>query len=59
MNSEKKLWVIIPAAGIGQRFNGSVPKQYERVNDQPLLSYTLKTFLNYEKTLFFVYNVQH
>jgi 2-C-methyl-D-erythritol 4-phosphate cytidylyltransferase len=50
MNSEKKLWVIIPAAGIGQRFNGSVPKQYERVNDQPLLSYTLKTFLNYEKT---------
>jgi len=37
--------VIIPAAGKGMRFDENLPKQYQLINDVPLLEYTLTLFL--------------
>jgi 2-C-methyl-D-erythritol 4-phosphate cytidylyltransferase len=35
------IWAIVPAAGIGQRMSGALPKQYLAVNDKPILAHTL------------------
>jgi 2-C-methyl-D-erythritol 4-phosphate cytidylyltransferase len=35
------IWVIIPAAGIGQRMGGSRPKQYLELLNRPVLSHAL------------------
>jgi 2-C-methyl-D-erythritol 4-phosphate cytidylyltransferase/2-C-methyl-D-erythritol 2,4-cyclodiphosphate synthase len=35
------------AAGRGQRFGGAVPKQFQTIGGQPLLHYSLATFLNH------------
>jgi len=40
-----KRWVIIPAAGSGQRMRSSVPKQYLRLKGQTILEHTLDIFL--------------
>lgn len=37
-----KLWGVIPAAGIGRRMGGSLPKQYLRLHDDPVIIHTLK-----------------
>jgi len=37
---------IIPAAGIGKRFNDKVAKQYQTINDKKILDITLDLFLN-------------
>ena len=39
------LWVVVPAAGRGTRFGGEVPKQYQPIDGQPLLAYTLTALL--------------
>ncbi|PID59793.1 MAG: 2-C-methyl-D-erythritol 4-phosphate cytidylyltransferase [Ignavibacteriae bacterium] len=39
-----KVSAIIPAGGIGKRFNSPVPKQYVKVSGKELLTYTLDTF---------------
>lgn len=36
------IWCVIPAAGVGQRFGGSVPKQYQSFAGQPLLRRTME-----------------
>ena len=43
--------VIIPAAGIGERFNSKVPKQYTSIGDSSILEKTVSNFLsqNYVK----------
>lgn len=38
--------VLIPAAGRGERFGGSLPKQFTPVCGQPLLRWTLRRFLD-------------
>lgn len=38
--------VIIPAAGMGRRMNASVNKQYLKINEKPILAYTLDVFEN-------------
>lgn len=38
--------VIIPAAGIGQRFGGNTPKQYQMVGERRVLDITLDLFLS-------------
>lgn len=38
--------VIIPAAGMGRRMNASVNKQYLKINEKPILAYTLDAFEN-------------
>jgi len=34
-------WVVIPASGIGSRMQASLPKQYLKINDQPILQITI------------------
>ena len=38
-------WAIVPAAGRGSRFGSRTPKQYVRLNGQPMLSWTLAALL--------------
>ena len=38
--------VIIPAAGIGERFNSKLPKQYTSVGDSCILEKTVSKFLS-------------
>ena len=40
-----KIWTIIPAAGIGQRFGSSVPKQYHKINGKTIIEYAINPFL--------------
>lgn len=40
---------IILSGGVGSRMGLDIPKQYVMVNEQPVLNYCLKTFLNTEK----------
>ncbi len=41
-----KYWVIIPAAGTGQRFGSDLPKQYLPLCGKSILEHTLDKFLN-------------
>ncbi|OZG72467.1 2-C-methyl-D-erythritol 4-phosphate cytidylyltransferase [Hahella sp. CCB-MM4] len=43
---KKKLWVIVPAAGVGRRFGGSLPKQYLPLGDKLVLEHTLDKLLS-------------
>lgn len=38
-------WLVMPAAGSGQRFGGDVPKQYTRLAGRPLIAWSLRPFL--------------
>jgi len=40
-----KVSAIIPAAGAGKRFGGSVPKQYMEIDGQPVIALTLQKFV--------------
>lgn len=41
----KRLWAVVPAAGMGSRLGGDVPKQYRDVAGMPLLEHTLRSLL--------------
>lgn len=41
----EKFWVIIPNAGIGERFKAGIPKQYVRIFDKTVLEYSVEIFL--------------
>lgn len=43
LNILEKAWVVIPAAGIGQRY-GDKPKQYLQVINQTILEHTIEKF---------------
>jgi len=40
-----KVWVVIPAAGMGKRMQSDVPKQYLKINGKTILEHTLNCFL--------------
>jgi 2-C-methyl-D-erythritol 4-phosphate cytidylyltransferase len=42
MPVQDQFWALIPAAGVGQRAGGEVPKQYARLHGKPLLEHTLR-----------------
>ena len=44
MKKNQKIWVIIPAAGVGRRMGSDVPKQYLLLNDKPVIEHTLNIF---------------
>lgn len=46
----EQCWVVIPAAGIGQRFGGDCPKQYRQLKGRSLLDHCLSTFLAWPQT---------
>jgi len=43
--AENNTWVVIPAAGSGQRMQAALPKQYLELNDRTILEHTLDIFL--------------
>lgn len=40
-----KYFVLIPCAGVGERFGGGVPKQYSQILGQSILTHTLQPFI--------------
>jgi len=42
---QHKVWVVIPAAGIGKRMQSDIPKQYLKINNKTVLEHTLNCFL--------------
>jgi 2-C-methyl-D-erythritol 4-phosphate cytidylyltransferase len=48
MSVAEKVWAVVPAAGIGSRFGGELPKQYVLVNGKPIIGYTLDVLLAHE-----------
>lgn len=38
-------WIVVPAAGIGTRVGGSIPKQYQLLSGRPLIEHTLERLL--------------
>jgi len=45
MSRAVRHWVLIPAAGVGRRFGGEVPKQYLELAGQTVLDHVLGLFL--------------
>ena len=44
-NSIQNIWVVVPAAGMGRRVGGEIPKQYLRIKNKTIIEYTLETLL--------------
>lgn len=44
MSTKQKIWVIIPAAGVGKRMGSDTPKQYLKLNEQTVIEHTLAIF---------------
>ena len=44
MNKKQKIWVIIPAAGVGKRMESDTPKQYLKLNNKIIIEHTLSVF---------------
>lgn len=42
--TDARRWVVIPAAGRGERFGGSLPKQYAKLCGRAVLEHTLARF---------------
>ena len=40
--TQRRRWVVVPAAGVGQRMGGDQPKQYLELAERPLLHWTLE-----------------
>lgn len=49
MTDAQKVWVVIPAAGIGKRMQSAVPKQYLKINDKTILEHTLDCFTSHSE----------
>lgn len=43
-----KVWLIIPAAGIGQRMQSEIPKQYIKIYNKTIIEHTLDCFLEHD-----------
>ena len=48
-SSKQPCWLIIPAAGVGQRVGSDIPKQYIKLNDKTIIERTLSIFINYAR----------
>ena len=46
---DEKVWVVIPAAGIGKRMQSDIPKQYLKINNKTVLEHTLNCFLTHDE----------
>ena len=44
MNKNRKIWVVIPAAGVGRRMKTTAPKQYLLLIDKTVIEHTLAVF---------------
>ncbi len=63
MNKKKKnrTAAVILASGTGERFGGTIPKQYKKVLNQTILELSLKTFIKNSNinTIYVVFNIIH
>ena len=48
-SQSSKVWVVIPAAGIGQRMQSEVPKQYLKILEKTILEHALDCFLEHQQ----------
>ena len=46
MSNTASIWAVVPAAGIGQRMNAPVPKQYLSLNGRPVIQHSLQRLLD-------------
>jgi len=46
MNPQPNFWGVVPAAGVGKRMGGQVPKQYLQLLGKPVLQHTLERLLS-------------
>ena len=46
MSKSDKYWLVVPAAGIGSRMGGDIPKQYVSVNGKTIIEHTLDNFID-------------
>lgn len=44
-----KFWVVVPAAGAGRRFGGSIPKQYLDLAGRSVIERTLSLFIDHDR----------
>lgn len=42
-----RYWAVVPAAGIGRRMGGAVPKQYLTLHGRPVIDHTLRTLVEH------------
>lgn len=42
-------WAVLPAAGVGRRFGGAVPKQYLQIDGRPLIGHALDALLSHPR----------
>ena len=46
--TNRAIWAIVPAAGIGMRMQSDIPKQYLPLNDRPVIEHTINALLQNE-----------
>lgn len=46
MTKAHKIFAVLPAAGVGKRAGGSIPKQYQLLLGKPLIEHTLSRFID-------------
>ena len=46
--TNRAIWAIVPAAGIGKRMQSDIPKQYLPLNDRPVIEHTINALLQNE-----------
>ena len=49
MTKNKKIWVVIPAAGVGKRMKSNAPKQYLLLNNKTVIEHTLNVFDSHDE----------
>lgn len=49
VNKTEKLWVVIPAAGVGKRMQSQHPKQYLEIENKSVLEHTIHSFSHQEE----------
>ena len=45
--SQNKVWVVIPAAGLGTRMQTDLPKQYLKIGKKTVIEHTLECFIHH------------
>jgi len=49
VSSGAECWALVPAAGVGRRIGGAVPKQYLDLAGRPVIDYCLRLFLGHPR----------
>lgn len=47
--NEPRFWAVVPAAGIGTRMGGEIPKQYLTLLERPIIEHTLARLCNHRR----------